>query len=203
MSKNSSGLVGGTLCGGMMPACGSTTVFILMEVTHDSMKSIKSRANRAAHAVAAHRTGKTPGLLPRFPNRGLHTHSPRPSMTNPHCAALKTAVAATTRPSLAGPPYLVSTVGNHFVITLPPVLISSLQGGPVTQQRRRCRWGCGKRLWYSCGDAAAPVRFSKSGICSCAKETVDSAAARSYSRPASSLQSGSASLRSIATRRKM
>lgn len=54
-------------------------------------------------------------------------------MTNPHCAALKTAVAATIRPSLTGPPSLVSTVGNHFVITLPPLLISSLHGGPVTR----------------------------------------------------------------------
>lgn len=115
----------------MMPAFGSTTVFILREVTHDSMKSTKSRANRAELAIAAHTRGRTPGLLPRFPNRGLHTHRPRPSMTNRHCEALQIAVAASTRPSLTGPPSPVSTIGNHFVITLPQLWMPSFSGCPV------------------------------------------------------------------------
>ena len=129
-----------------MPACGSTTVFMPMEVTHDSMQSTKSSASRAAPEIPAHRNGKTPSLLPRFPNRSLHVHSPRPTMTDPHhhlhhryhCAALHTAVAAPTRPF------------SSSLILLPlsprPGSLSHSPAPELISARRRswvCVWGGG------------------------------------------------------------
>lgn len=123
-----------------MPACGSTTVFILMEVTHDSMKSTKNRASRAAHAAAANKRGQTPTLAPRFPNRGLHTNSARASMTNPHCGALKTAVAAATHPYFTDRPFLCSSAADQSLISLP---IPFLLGGPVRGRSSNSSGGAG------------------------------------------------------------
>lgn len=184
MRRYSSGLAGGTLCRGTTPACGSITVFMLMQVTHDSMKSTKSRANTAAVTIAKQRKGKTPSLLPRFPKQFLHTHSPRPTMTNLHssCVALVSAVAAAAPRFSTNLLSLVSTVTDGHLprSNASPHIRSALHAVEAGGMRRSER--IRESGWNPC-EILQPSQFDKSGICSCANKTVDSAAALSLFCP--------------------
>lgn len=149
-----------------------------MEVTHDSMKSTKSRADRAEHAITAHRKGRIPGLLPLFPARVLHTHNARPIMTNlcwrplwPPQSPLLILGCPSTSQLEVSPCHCVSFSFAFFNLPASPFVplsVSVTVGAAVD-----CVSGRMRQLLVLCW-CCSLIGFWESRVCSCAYETVDS-----------------------------